>query len=458
MRNEKKDFTKDNIVKHLIVFGLPVLFANVLQSLYGVVDMLVVGRFVGDAGLAAISTASMISFVISSLCIGITTGGTVLAAQYRGAEDKKGQKETIGTLFTMSAILSILITVVGVAVYRPILYMLHVPEESMEYACNYMLIICMGTVFIFGYNAVCSILKGFGDSKGPLCFVFIATVVNVILDVLFVGMMDMGTEGAAYATVIAQACSFFIAVIRLKRQRFIFDFRLKSFGICSDKLKTILKVGVPSAMQMVTVNVSYLLVTGMLNVYGVDIAAASGIGLKVNTFAGMPCWAIGQAVTAMVSQNVGADDMERVSKIVMLGVLVNVSVTAVVVCLIQIFAENVISLFGAVSLKVLRYGTQYLRICCSFNSLIYAVMYTFDSFATAIGNASLAMFNSILDSVFVRLIVGWTLSVCLGYGFIGIYIGQALSPAIPALIGFAYYRSGRWRKRRLIVCDKHEGQ
>lgn len=196
----------------------------------------------------------------------------------------------------------------------------------------------------------------------------------------------------------------------------------------------------------------------MLNVYGVDIAAASGIGLKVNTFAGMPCWAIGQEVTAMVSQNVGADDMERVSKIVMLGVLVNVSVTAVVVCLIQIFAENVISLFGAVSLKVLRYGTQYLRICCSFNSLIYAVMYTFDSFATAIGNASLAMFNSILDSVFVRLIVGWTLSVCLGYGFIGIYIGQALSPAIPALIGFAYYRSGRWRKRRLIVCDKHEGQ
>ena len=116
--------------------------------------------------------------------------------------------------------------------------------------------------------------------------------------VLFVGMMDMGTEGAAYATVIAQASSFFIAIIRLKRQRFIFDFRLKSFGICSDKLKTILKVGVPSAMQMVTVNVSYLLVTGMLNVYGVDIAAASGIGLKVNTFAGMPCWAIGQAVTA----------------------------------------------------------------------------------------------------------------------------------------------------------------
>jgi putative MATE family efflux protein len=273
----------------------------------------------------------------------------------------------------------------------------------MNDGCDYMQIICMGTIFVFGYNAVCSLMKGFGDSKSPLYFVAVATIVNIVLDLLLVGPLGMGTKGAAYATIFSQGVSLLISIFHLKRKNFIFDFKLKSFAIQKEKLIVILKVGLPTAIQMLVVNISYLLITGMLNTFGVSVAAASGIGLKVNTFAGMPCWAVGQAVTAMVGQNMGAQNIERVKKTTKSGLLINVCVTLIAVVLVQLFSENVIMLFDPVGTDVIKEGVLYLRICCSINSLVYAVMYTLHSFAIGIGSANVAMCNALLDAVVVRL-------------------------------------------------------
>ena len=167
MENNEQDLTVGNVPKKLIQFAFPLLGANLLQSFYSIVDMLVVGRIVGKAGLAAISNASMISFIINSICIGVIMGGTVLAAQYVGADDKQGQKDTVGTLFSLAFIASLIVTVISLLLYSPVLSLLNVPSEAMDDACSYMQIICMGTVFVFGYNAVCSLMKGFGDSKTP---------------------------------------------------------------------------------------------------------------------------------------------------------------------------------------------------------------------------------------------------------------------------------------------------
>lgn len=305
MVNQEQDLTVGSVPQKLIRFAVPLLGANLLQSLYSIVDMLVVGRVVGKTGLAAISNASMISFIINSICIGVTMGGTVLAAQYTGANDEQGQKDTIGTLFSLSFIASIVVTVVGLLIYPTLFSLLHVPMEAMKDACSYMQIICMGTVFVFGYNAVCSLMKGFGDSKSPLYFVAVAAIINVFLDLLLVGLLDIGTKGAAYATICSQGISLAVSIIHLKRKNFIFDFKLKSFVIRKEKLIIILKVGLPTAAQMVIVNISYLLITGMLNTFGISAAAASGIGLKVNTVAGMPCWAIGQALSPILPALVG---------------------------------------------------------------------------------------------------------------------------------------------------------
>ena len=447
---KEMDLTTGSVPKKLITFALPLLLANLLQSFYSIVDMIVVGNIVGKTGLAAISNASMISFIINSLCIGFTMGGSVLIAQYKGANDKQGQIETTGTLLGISLITSFIVTLIALFVYEPIFQILDVPVSSMQDACEYMKIICYGTVFVFGYNAVCSIMKGFGNSKAPLYFIAIATIVNIILDLIFVGIFNMGTIGAAYATVISQAASLIISVFYLKRKMVIFDFKPKHFIIKTDKLISILKVGLPTAVQMTIVNISYLLITGMLNKFGVSVAASAGIGLKVNTFAGMPCWAIGQAVTSMAGQNMGANNIERVKKTTEFGLYINVFITLISVAAIQLFAEQIIILFEPKSAEVIKNGILYIRICCNINSLIYAVMYTFDSFAIGIGYANVAMVNSLLEAVFIRLSVSYLLAFTANMGFIGIYIGQALSPVLPAVVGLIYFKSKIWQNNKLI--------
>lgn len=328
-----QDLLTGSVPKKLIRFAFPLFLANLLQALYNVVDMLVVGKIVGKTGLAAISNASMLCFIINSLCIGLTMGGSVLVAQCKGANDQTGQRDTIGMLFFLSLVGSAVVTILGLAIYEALFQALNVPANAYQDACGYMKIICCGTVFVFGYNAVCSILKGLGDSQTPLFFVGVATVLNVVLDVLLVGPLSMGTAGAAWATITAQGVSFMGSLVYLRRYQPGFSLRKIEFH--REKLLAILKVGLPTAIQMVVVNTAYLLVTGMLNQFGTPVAAASGVGLKINTFAGMHCWAIGQAITAMVGQCLGAGQIERARKVVRSGLLLNLSVTAAVADLIQ---------------------------------------------------------------------------------------------------------------------------
>lgn len=410
---QEQDLLTGNVPKKLIQFAFPLFLAKLLQALYNVVDMLVVGKIVGEIGLAAISNASMLCFIINSLCIGLTMGGSVLVAQYKGAGDQKGQRDTIGMLFLLSLAASVVVTMLGLAVYEPLFRALDVPAEAYPDACGYMEIICWGTIFVFGYNTVCSILKGLGDSKTPLFFVGAATILNVLLDVLLVGPCSMGTAGAA--------------------------------------------VGLPTATQMVVVNTAYLLVTGMLNPFGTAVAAASGVGLKINTFAGMHCWAIGQAITAMVGQCMGAGQIRRARQVVRSGLLLNLAVTAAVVVTVQFLAEPLIRLFDSTSPEVIRVGVLYLRLCCGGNSLFYAAMYTLDSFAIGAGAAHVAMVNALLDAVVVRLPVRWLLAFSLSMGFLGIYLGQALSPILPTLVGLIYFKSRVWERKRLVREPSREG-
>lgn len=445
---QEQNLLSGSVPKKLIRFAFPLFLANLLQALYNVVDMLVVGKLVGETGLAAISNASMLCFIINSLCIGLTMGGSVLVAQYKGADDQKGQRDTIGILFLLSLVASVVVTILGLAVYEPLFRMLDVPADAYRDACGYMKIICWGTVFVFGYNAVCSILKGLGDSKTPLFFVGIATILNVMLDILLVGPLSMGTAGAAWATIIAQGVSFVGSLLYLRRYQPSFSFKKIEFH--REKLLAILKVGLPTAIQMVVVNTAYLLVTGMLNQFGTSVAAASGVGLKINTFAGMHCWAIGQAITAMVGQCMGAGQIERARKVVRSGLLLSLAVTAAVVAAVQLLAEPLICLFDSTSPEVIRVGVLYLRLCCSVNSLIYAAMYTLDSFAIGVGAAHVAMVNALLDAVVVRLPVGWLLAFSLSLGFSGIYLGQTLSPVLPALVGLVYFKSRVWERKTLV--------
>lgn len=443
------DLTSGSVPKQLLRFTIPLLLSNLLQGFYSIVDMAVVGQFVGSAGLAAVSNAAQLSFVINAVGMGITMGGTVLVARYKGAGNAEGQKNAVGTLFAMTMAAAFGMTVLSLLFYRQAFSLLGVPEAAIGDADAYMGILCAGTVFVFGYNMVVAIQRGLGDARRPLFFVVLATVVNVLLDLLLVGGLHLGTPGAAVATIVSQAVSFFAAVAWLRRQEgALFPVRGKGILFCKQEALTILRIGLPSAAQTAVVNLSYLLVTGMLNRFDVTVAAAAGAGLKINTFAGMFSWAVGSAVTTMVSQNLGAHQTKRAAKTCKCGLLLAMAATASVALLVNLAARPLLSIFDS-DPSVIEEGVRYLRICCSFNSLFYGAMYVFDSFATGVGSAGLAFANACLDAVGMRLLLCWLLGFCLNLGAQGIYWGQALSSVLPAMAGGVYFLCGRWKRRTL---------
>lgn len=443
----KDDLTCGNLRKQLVRLALPMLVSNVLQTLYSMVDMIVVGQVVGDVGLAAISNATMLCFLINSICIGITMGGTVLVAHYAGAKDTIGLRDTVSTLFVLSGVTAVVLTGVGLVAIDPLFQIMKVPLESLSQATAYMQIMCSGTLFVFGYNAVCAVLRGLGDSRHPLLFVLIATILNVVLDCILV--FPFGIEGVGWASVTAQGVSCIIAGVFLYRTEWKNGIHLRGIAFHKSKLRSILRIGLPSAGQMVLVNVSYLLVTGMLNRYGVAVAAAAGIGLKINTLAAMPCWAVGQAVTILVGQNMGAGQIERVAQTARTGLGVNLLVTACMIAGVQLFAEDIINLFNT-NPNVVRNGVLYLRICGSANFVLYAIMFTLDSFATGVGDATFAMLNALVHALVMRLLLSVLLGDVLGYGFTGICIGESISPLVSAVLGVVYYRRGNWKMRKII--------
>ena len=400
------DFTAGPIGRPLLLYTLPLLLANVLQSFYQLVDLLVVGRIVGETGLAAISSASTVCFLITSLGTGLTTGGMVRVAQQAGAKDTTGLEETAGTLFSASLVVSLLVAVAGALTAPCLLQLLSVPSEAMTDASAYLRVLCLGTPLSFGYLAHSAFRKGTGDAKVPLLCIAAAAAINLLLDLLLVGILALGTVGAAYATVASQGASLLLS-LSLGRGQDGAVSRRPRFTLRRQPLAAIVKIGLPTALQMVV----------------------------VNTLVAMPCWSLGQAVTAMVGQNTGAGAMDRVRKITRTGLWYGLASTLILLLLVHRFSLPILQLFGSDSPEVLSAGVLYFQICCGVNSLFYTAMYLLDSFAIGLGHAKVALVNALLDSFLLRLPVCWCLAFPLALGYPGLWIGQAISPLLPALIG-----------------------
>ncbi len=221
---KNKDLTQGSILKTLFVFAIPFLLANVLQSLYGAVDLFVVGQYCDARSVAAVSTGTQVTQIITSLVSGLTLGSTIIIGKYMGQKQYDRVRKTIGTTLTVFFFVAIALTVIMLALKRPLLMLLKTPQESFELTVMYVTICMLGNVFICGYNAISAILRGYGDSTRPMIFVGIACVLNIVLDFVFVKYCGLGVSGTALATVISQAVSMFIAVIYLKKKDFLFIF------------------------------------------------------------------------------------------------------------------------------------------------------------------------------------------------------------------------------------------
>lgn len=439
--------------KRLAAFSAPLVAANLLQYVYQFVDMGVVGNVVGETGLVAVGNASTIVFIISAIAIGLMSGCTVAVGNRAGARDEQGQRRAFVASLGVALLGAAAIALTGTTLARPIFSLMDVPDASLAQTIAYLEVVSLGAVGLFLLNAACAFLRAQGDSAGPLAIMTVSAVANVVLDLVLIAGAGLGVVGVAVATVSAQGAGAVFALWLARRRcpsargllRFVRDVQERAEVLKAARV--VLRVGVPTAVQQAVINLSYVFVTAWLNSYGPTIAAASGVGLKISTIAGLPCWGIGQAVSASVSQSIGAEMPKRAVAFARSGLLMSIVVTVSIQVVVQFGAEWFVSLFGESGKGLTEAAVLYLRITCSVNGIFYASMYALDSFALASGAPKLALANSLIDAFVMRAGLAWFLSVPLSCGFIGIYAAQAAAPVLPAIIGFAYLRL--WSKRNL---------
>ncbi|MGX8681195.1 MAG: MATE family efflux transporter, partial [Spirochaetales bacterium] len=316
-RTMVKDLTTGSVARQLLVFALPLFVSNALQAVYNMVDMIIVGQFIGGYGMSAVSIGGDLLHLLTFVSMGFASAGQVIIARHVGEGRMDEVRETIGTLFSFLLAASVLLSVVCFAFRYPIMHALNTPPESFSYAMDYMVTCVVGLVFIYGYNIVSAVLRGMGDSKRPFVFVGVAAILNIILDYLFVVIFHMEVFGAALATVIGQGVSFVSSLIYLyiKRQSFGFDFRLRSFAIHSRTLKPLVMLGVPMAIQAAAVNFSKVLLMSWINLEGVLYSALAGIFNKINVVGGVISMSFTAAGSSMVGQNLGARKYDRIPRI-----------------------------------------------------------------------------------------------------------------------------------------------
>ena len=449
------DLTTGNVTKKLIRFALPFMLSTLLQTAYAMVDMIIVGRVVGAPGLSAVGMSSQISWLATALCIGFSNGGQIIISQLIGAGKKDELNRTIGTVTSLVFIAAVLISVLGIVFRKPLLTVMSAPEESFERAATYLLIVFAGMIFTFGYNLVSALFRGMGDSRHPLIFVAIAAVTNLILDYIFVAIFRWDVAGAAVATIAGQAVSFICSAAYLLRhkEQFGFDFKRESFRIDPERFKTLVKLGIPFALNNAAVTISMLFVNKFINQYGVVASATFATGTKIEQIP----WIVGAGVmmgcTTMIGQNMGAGKVDRMKKTVRVGVVLCAITAVVFIALFRLFPRQIYQLFMSKSSdnyeEVLNMAPLFLK-ALSFALPATCLMCPYHAFASGIGNATLVMITALLDGFVSRIVISLLLAKVFGLGLYGWFLGYGLAAYVNTIICMIYYYSGVWKKRKAV--------
>lgn len=442
----RKDLTEGSVPRELINFAAPLFASGVLQTIYSMVDMIVVGRFVGKEGLSAVAVGSEVLMLLTFAAMGVSNAGQVIIAQYLGAQNLKKINAIIGTLFTFLLSCGAIISVITYYLRYDILTWINMPQEAYEDGYAYITVCILGLVFIYGYNLISAILRGMGDSKHPFYFIAIASVLNIILDLIFVLCFKLGTFGAALATVIGQAISFLFSLYFIYRHKkeFGFDFKRESFKIQREVFVPLIVLGIPMILQSAAITFSKLFITSWINSYGLIYSAISGIGNKLQACTNVFAQALTAAGSSMIAQNIGAQKFDRVPAVVHTSFLVNGIVTLFLIIITVLSPRFVFGIFTADE-DVLAMSVVFLPVVI----LLYSsciLRPPMNALINGTGNSKLNMAIALLDGIVVRIGLAYVLGKALNFGVWGFWYGNALSSFMPFLIGMPYYLSGKWRK------------
>ena len=443
-----KDLTTGDETKQLIWFAVPMLLGNVFQQFYNMVDSFVVGRFIGTDALAAVGTSFPIIFFMVALILGVTMGSTVLISQYFGAKDMESLQKVVTTSYIFLFVAGAVMSVFGVLAAPFILKAMAVPPEVLPDATSYLRIIFGGMLATFGYNGVAAMLRGLGDSKTPLYILIAATLLNVVLDLVFVVVFHWGVAGAAWATIISQGLSFIGALIVLDtRNKYVrLDFR----RLVWDKpiFRQMLRIGLPTGLQQTLVSLGMMVLSRIVNEYGPLTMAAYTAAARIDSIASMPAMNLSQAVTTFTGQNMGAGKTERVRRGHLSAIVVSTVISLLIGVLVIVFGKQLMSIFTTDS-KVISIGYEYFLIVGFFYT-IFGVMFINNGVMRGAGDVFIPMINSVLALWIVRVPCALLFSKTFGMGSAGIWW------SIPAgwMVGFIfstwYYRSGKWKTKMIV--------
>lgn len=444
-----KKLLEGNIAKGLITFAMPFLAANLVQSLYNVVDMIVVGQFSGTSSMSGVVIGGQATFIITFLAVGLCNGGAIMIGQYIGAQKLENVKNVIGTLLVAIATLAVVITILLLFFATPFLELIQTPAESFSEAKAYLTVTSMGVFFIFIYNALAAIIRATGDSRTPMNFIIVACIMNIILDIVLIANFNMGAQGAAIATVISQATSAILCVTYMKRGNFIFDFKFESFKIYKEELVHIIKLGLPMSIQNTITGLSFVFLTTLVNMTsGVIGSAAQGAVSRFNGFGIMPASAMSLALATVVAQNLGANQLDRAKKAMKIGMGVAFACCVFVFAMAMLFPTQILSVFGD-DVEMLKIGAEYMR-HFAFDFLFVPFLFCLNGFFMGSGATKFSMFNNILASVVIRVPVAYFLAITLNLGITGIALAIPISTFSALLIATGYYFSKKWMKIKLV--------
>lgn len=408
MNNSKSDFTQGSILGKLIPFMMPILGALILQTAYGAVDLLVVGRFGTTSGLSAVSTGSqvlnLVTFVITQLAMGVT----VLIARYIGEKKPAQIGALIGGAIVVFAIISVVLFVVMIGFSHPISVIMQAPKEAVSLTSVYVRICGGGIFFIVAYNLLAAIFRGLGDSKSPLIFVAVACVINIAGDLILVAGLKMDAAGAAIATVFAQAVSVILACIMLFKRHLPFKITKKDFRI-NMHCKRALKVGLPLALQECLTQVSFLALCAFVNRLGLEASSGYGVACKLVNFAMLLPSSLMQSMASFVSQNVGAGNEKRARKAMLTGIGVGLVIGCIVFVFIMFKGDLLTGIFTTDE-AVVQNGYDYLR-GFALETIVTAVLFSMIGYFNGHDKTVWVMIQGLVQTLLVRLPLAYYMSI-----------------------------------------------
>ena len=436
------DLTQGSVSGKLLRYAAPLVASSLLQAVYSITDIIIAGHFIGDAGISAINTASVIMNMLTQLAIGLTVGGNILVGRYFGSGVEEARKQAAGNTLTVGLAAGVLLTVLLLLLGRPFLVLLRSP--ALEESAAYLGICGGGLLFIFGYNALSAVLRGVGNSRVPLYCIILSVSLNVVLDILLVAVCRMGVAGAALATVTGQGVSFLMALCFSLRHREMLGLTLRHLRPRRQVVSLTLKLGLPVALQWTIASVSWLVVLTLINKYGVAVSAGNGASNKIRDFCQLFLSALTTGAGTMCAQCLGAGLYDRAEQVMKTCLKLSLAMAAVIILLAELLAPWLVTLFTP-DPEVQRWAVINLRIeiICQ---LFYAGMFSYNTLATGSGHTVFIMWNSFLNCIVVRLVLAVVLERLMGVYGVYLACGIAVSSSVP--VGWWFYRSGRWKRPR----------